>query len=399
MTAAPIPSRTGLALPMVLAVWLFLFSAQEAGAEKIARSASLVCSVEPRAMFPLGASGMSAIGSVVPHRLTLLTLHHATGPIDRYDPASLSLVGRAAGFPEMQFDNPPTFGSIDRCGALEAPMTSAPLMYDWAPLLSVSQTLFATKPRVCPGNSFTANTQIVMADGSRKAISELTVGDYVIATDPGTGRTAVREVTAVHLNLDTAFADVTIIDTDGDVSTINTTQHHSFWSVSDHKWTDAMELERGDYLRSADGSLLTVASVRTFEGNQWMWDLTIDDIHTFYVANGEESVLVHNCGETVYRGAKAGEVVDFDARPGIDFKVDADGYVKPGRGVSLNSSPEVLAKYGREAHEVVQSSLPDGLEIIHTGGTHYEVVVRQGVRMTPAEYQGALCQIMCTPKP
>jgi hypothetical protein len=146
MTAAPIPSRTGLALPMVLAVWLFLFSAQEAGAEKIARSASLVCSVEPRAMFPLGASGMSAIGSVVPHRLTLLTLHHATGPIDRYDPASLSLVGRAAGFPEMQFDNPPTFGSIDRCGALEAPMTSAPLMYDWAPLLSVSQTLFATKP-------------------------------------------------------------------------------------------------------------------------------------------------------------------------------------------------------------------------------------------------------------
>jgi hypothetical protein len=150
MTAAPIPSRTGLALPrvlaVVLAVWLLLFSAQEAGAEQTARSASLVCLFEPRAMFPRGASGMSAIGAAAPHRLTLLTVHHATGPIDRYDSPSLLRVGRAASCLEMQFDNPPTFGSIDRCGAFEAPMTSAQFVYDAAPLLRVSRSGMATKP-------------------------------------------------------------------------------------------------------------------------------------------------------------------------------------------------------------------------------------------------------------
>jgi Pretoxin HINT domain len=203
----------------------------------------------------------------------------------------------------------------------QRPLDLDQLAYDAPHLLRFSLDVVATKARPCPGNSFSYDTEVVMADGSRKAISDLTVGDEVIATDPETGRTAVREVTAVHLNLDTAFTDVTVIDADGDVSTINTTQHHPFWSVSDHKWTDAMDLERGDHLRSADGSLLTVASVRAFEGNQWMWDLTIDDIHTFYVANGEDSVLVHNCDETVCRGAKPGEVVDFNARPASTLKL------------------------------------------------------------------------------
>ena len=134
-----------------------------------------------------------------------------------------------------------------------------------------------------------------MADGTRKPISELTVGDKVIATDPETGLTAVRAVTAVHLNLDTALADLTVVDDDGDVSVIHTTQHHPFWNVSDSRWTDVIDLNGGDRLRSLDGSLLTVVGLRAFAREQWMWDLTIDDIHSFYVANGDEAVLVHNC--------------------------------------------------------------------------------------------------------
>jgi hypothetical protein len=174
--------------------------------------------------------------------------------------------------------------------------------YDGLRHLLVSHTSMATKPgtaisRACrTGNSFASDTEVVMADGSRRAISELEVGDRVLATDPETGVTAGREVTAVHLNLDTALADVTVIDSDGDVSTINTTQHHPFWNVSDRKWTDVVDLYEGDRLRSVDGSLLTVVGLVAFAGQQWMWDLTIDDIHTFYVANGDEPVLVHNCG-------------------------------------------------------------------------------------------------------
>jgi Pretoxin HINT domain len=152
--------------------------------------------------------------------------------------------------------------------------------------------------RACrTGNSFASGTEVVMADGSRKAISELKVGDRVLATDTETGLTAARAVTAVHLNLDIALANVIVVDDDGDVSTINTTQHHPFWNVSDSKWTDVIDLDNGDRLRSTDGSLITVVSVRSFTGEQWMWDLTVDEIHSFYVANGDEPILVHNCGD------------------------------------------------------------------------------------------------------
>jgi RHS repeat-associated protein len=148
----------------------------------------------------------------------------------------------------------------------------------------------------CPGNSFRSDTEVVMADGSRKSISELVVGDEVIATDPETGLTGVRAVTAVHLNFDTELADLTVVDADGDVSVIHTTQHHPFWNVSDGKWTDVVDLDEGDRLRSVDGSLLTVVGLRAFTGQQWMWDLTIEGVHTYYVTTGNEEVLVHNCG-------------------------------------------------------------------------------------------------------
>lgn len=168
--------------------------------------------------------------------------------------------------------------------------------YDPRPTSTTPLQFVATKASAkCPGNSFRSDTEVVMADGSRKPISELKIGDKVVATDPETGLTAVRAVTAVHLNLDTELADLTVVDADGDVSVIHTTQHHPFWNVADGKWTDVIDLNEGDRLRSVDGSLLTVVGLRAFTGQQWMWDLTIDDIHTFYVANGDEPKLVHNC--------------------------------------------------------------------------------------------------------
>jgi Pretoxin HINT domain len=209
----------------------------------------------------------------------------------------------------------------------------------------------------CSGNSFSHETEVVMADGTRKPISELEVGDRVLATDPETGLTAGREVTAVHLNLDSALADVTVIDSDGDVSTINTTQHHPFWNVGDSKWTDVVDLDNGDRLRSTDGSLLTVVSVRSFKGEQWMWDLTIDDIHTFYVANGDEPILVHNCSLAAINIARhadeAGQVI-----PGVD---DVADYVH-----AVMKSPGKVATRGR----TVWWDDAKGVIVIEEGGNY-----------------------------
>jgi hypothetical protein len=43
-------------------------------------------------------------------------------------------------------------------------------------------------------NSFTAETRVLMADGSTKAIADVRIGDHVLATDPATGTTNAHEV-------------------------------------------------------------------------------------------------------------------------------------------------------------------------------------------------------------
>ena len=155
---------------------------------------------------------------------------------------------------------------------------------------------FATRTTSnCLTHSFRRDTEVVMADGSRKGIAEIEIGDQVLATDPVTGESAIRTVTALWSHEDTELAEVTVIDGDGDLSVVNTTQHHPFWNLSAKAWVDADRLDGGDRLRSNNGQLVTVVSVRSFTGEQWMYDLTVDDLHTYYVAAGDEPVLVHNC--------------------------------------------------------------------------------------------------------
>ncbi|MEU8265499.1 hypothetical protein AB0C02_33515, partial [Micromonospora sp. NPDC048999] len=43
-----------------------------------------------------------------------------------------------------------------------------------------------------------------------------------------------------------------------------------------------------------DGQIRYVTAVRTFTGSKVMRDLTVDDIHTYYVIAGDRPVLVHN---------------------------------------------------------------------------------------------------------
>jgi hypothetical protein len=53
-------------------------------------------------------------------------------------------------------------------------------------------------------------------------------------------------------------------------------------------------------LRTADGGTATLTATHDFEKRQRTHDLTIRDIHTYYVLAGATPVLVHNCGD-VYR--------------------------------------------------------------------------------------------------
>jgi Pretoxin HINT domain len=147
-----------------------------------------------------------------------------------------------------------------------------------------------------PCHSFRSDTTVLMADGSRKPISEVEVGDRVLTTDPDTGERVIREVTGLHVNRDSDMANVTVQDENGKVSTIFTTQTHRFWSRTNNRWEDAADLNEGELLQAFNGSKVTVVEVRTWDGLQTMYDLTIQGVHTYYVSSGNAEILVHNCG-------------------------------------------------------------------------------------------------------
>ncbi|GIF18117.1 RHS repeat-associated protein [Actinoplanes tereljensis] len=143
-------------------------------------------------------------------------------------------------------------------------------------------------------NSFTADTKVLRADGSTTRIGDLKPGDKVLATDPATGRTTVRTITDTHVNRDTDLTDVTVRDRDGDVEVVHTTAGHPFWDATRKAWVIASDLRSGEFLRAADGTVVTVVATTTKLAEQDMFNLTVSGVHTFYVLAGDFAILVHN---------------------------------------------------------------------------------------------------------
>ncbi|MFC7480670.1 polymorphic toxin-type HINT domain-containing protein [Luedemannella flava] len=152
----------------------------------------------------------------------------------------------------------------------------------------------AARGKTC--HSFDPATPVVMADGTTKPIKDVWVGDKVKATDPATGKTVAKPVTQLHLNHDRDLANVTVKDKKtGKETVLHTTWHHPFWNVDSKKWTDAADLKPGTHLRDDHGKATQiVTAIKVWTGLQWMRDLTVADIHTYYVLAGHTPVLVHN---------------------------------------------------------------------------------------------------------
>lgn len=154
------------------------------------------------------------------------------------------------------------------------------------------------------GNSFVDGTRVLLADGSSKSIEDLVEGDEVLATDPETGETSKQAVTAtIHTEDDKAYVDLGI-QTPSGVETITATGHHPFWSKTEQVWKEAKDLKLGESLRTDQGMPAVVSAVRVYEAFDRTHNLTVADLHTYYVLAGTVPVLVHNCGgPTLANGA------------------------------------------------------------------------------------------------
>lgn len=148
-------------------------------------------------------------------------------------------------------------------------------------------------------HSFTPDTQVELANGKTKKIKDIKDGEKVLATDPETGKTEGRTVLATIITEDDKdFTELTIGTPRKTAGVIVATDHHPFWSPSEHTWVDAGDLKPGMTLRTDQGTTVPVHDTRSFHQQSETRDLTVDELHTYYVLAGETPVLVHNsnCG-------------------------------------------------------------------------------------------------------
>lgn len=163
-----------------------------------------------------------------------------------------------------------------------------------------------TKPTSCltvRGNSFTAGTQVLMADGKRKVIEDVEVGDQVLATNEASGVTNSQPVTNLITGTgDRNFVDITV-DTDGAdgeaAGEVTATDNHPFWVADQGVWRNAADLRPGQWLRTSSGTWVQVSALRHWTDRTTVHNLTVAEHHTYYVLAGNAAVLVHNsntCG-------------------------------------------------------------------------------------------------------
>ncbi|MFD4532919.1 ricin-type beta-trefoil lectin domain protein [Kitasatospora sp. NPDC058397] len=213
--------------------------------------------------------------------------------------------------------------------------------------------------------SFTPDTRVLMADGSAKPISDIRVGDVVESADQGTatdqgGRTVSAQL--VHDDEDLIDLDVT---TDGAASTIKTTANHPFWDDTDHAWVPAGKLTPGHALKADTGERVVVTTVRAIEGRARMYNLTVSQLHTYYVLAGSTPILVHNECELTNNASPA--------KQALERKAAAQRGVVPtvlGDGTGLSGLQAALGGETDFKWAVVRGSAGEELRVMsaHAGG-------------------------------
>ena len=120
----------------------------------------------------------------------------------------------------------------------------------------------------------------------------------MIATDPATGFTAPRPVTTLITGEGTKrLVDITV-DLDGPrgdaTDQITATDEHPFWVPDLKKWVPAGQLQPGAWLQTSAGTYVQITAVAHRTSTTAVYNLTVDDLHTYHVVAGDRAVLVHN---------------------------------------------------------------------------------------------------------
>ena len=207
-------------------------------------------------------------------------------------------------------------------------------------------------------SSFVPGTTVLMADGSRKAIEDVRVGDLVLATDPRTGESGPHRVTRLITSAGTKRLVKLTVAGRATISTAN----HPYYLVDEHRWAKASELRPGDRLRRSDGTVAIVERAQRFTVvAQRVHNMTVEGDHTYYA--GATPVLVHNAG--------ACNVV---SRIGDDPRLTREA-ARAGR------NEQVQADFDRLTHQLQQGNMNPGIGTRSLSGGVFEARARSGARV------------------
>jgi hypothetical protein len=140
------------------------------------------------------------------------------------------------------------------------------------------------------GSCFTGETSVLMADGTSRAIAELSEGDEVLAFDVDENALRAEKVISLHRVASKPYLELSF--THGG-PTLKVTAEHPFYS--DGKWLAAASLKVGSPVVCATPDAGGVAAaevtgVKAPEDLATVYNLSVSGCHTFFV----EGVLVHN---------------------------------------------------------------------------------------------------------
>ncbi|MFW5850130.1 MAG: YfbK domain-containing protein [Spirochaetota bacterium] len=166
-------------------------------------------------------------------------------------------------------------------------------------------------PRAGGGACFPAGTRVTTPDGTAP-IESLAAGDAVEGYDPDTGRSERRTVSATPVH--DYRGDIVTLSIAGE--TIRATGNHPFLVIegrslarrpapedvprneltprSGGRWVEARSLRTGDRLALVEGGTATVDDVSTEHASETVYNLTVDELHTYAV--GTSGLVVHNKG-------------------------------------------------------------------------------------------------------
>ncbi|WP_449060996.1 polymorphic toxin-type HINT domain-containing protein [Planomonospora algeriensis] len=227
-------------------------------------------------------------------------------------------------------------------------------------------------------NSFIPGTEVLMADGSRKPIENVKVGDRVIATDPETGVTGPRTVTALIEGEGTKNLVQITMGAQHVGNDIIATDNHPFWVPALGEWVTAGRLQPGMWLLTSAGTHVQITAIKTWAIHQRVHNLTVDDLHTYHVLAGATPVLVHNssgCRLTMSSAiSKDPTLVKAAQQAGKNQKVQADldslyqqlsrGNMNPGLGSKALSGTDVTYARGRNGGRLFFRNVDGGIQIV-----------------------------------